>query len=829
MSFRDCIFTAVARGKLEEGKAKEALDIFDEVLAEMRAQGASDATAQAGAAKAVSDQVRLQNALRKRQQALTIKTMQRIRMDIEGYRNSKGEKDIGQAVLALLDNDQLASYSSVTQRQKRILGQLHAKFTDALEQYRPRLAGLQRPRAGIENLVREMFGEKTGDEAAAELAAAWRETSDLAKKRANQAGANIGTREDWGLPQHHNQTAIAKVSKQDWVDFTLDRIDWNKTINFDTGRVVPQNMRRETLGKIYDTIKTDGFIKINPRAAGRKSLANAMNNHRFLVFKNANSWLEYDAKFGNGDPFDTMLAHLDHMARQTAMMEILGPNPSHTKEMLKQMVKVAAAETDVANAGPAKKLASQFIGSTTQQIDDLFGVISGQSQAPANPMVAHTFAGLRNLLTSAQLGSAALAAIPGDLATSRVTAKYNGLDATRFLKEYAKMLNPADIADQKLAVRSALIAENWSAVAMGQQRYVGEVIGPAITQRIADVTMRLSGLSPHTQASRWAFGMEFMATLSDNVGKKLSELDKPLKNAMDRYGITSEMWDTMRKTPAYEHEGVKFLRPDDLVDRLDIPENKRNIIADRFMEMIQTEMEFAVPTASARARAFLTGNTRPGTLQGEIARSFAMYKNFPVTIIMTHMRRAMIQPDGKSMARYAASIGISMTMAGAITMQMRELAKGRDPRNMKDTKFWGAAVLQGGGLGIWGDFLFADLNRFGAGKAGTVAGPVTQFLGDTIDLTVGNVAELATGEDTHFGKELVRYMDRNMPGGSIWYLRLATDRLITDELEKMVDPKAYAAFRRREQSAKRDYGQEYWWRPGQVAPSRAPDVTKAIQ
>ena len=31
---------------------------------------------------------------------------------------------------------------------------------------------------------------------------------------------------------------------------------------------------------------------------------------------------------------------------------------------------------------------------------------------------------------------------------------------------------------------------------------------------------------------------------------------------------------------------------------------------------------------------------------------------------------------------------------------------------MTTPAFWGAAFLQGGGMGLYGDFLFADLNRY---------------------------------------------------------------------------------------------------------------------
>ena len=39
-----------------------------------------------------------------------------------------------------------------------------------------------------------------------------------------------------------------------------------------------------------------------------------------------------------------------------------------------------------------------------------------------------------------------------------------------------------------------------------------------------------------------------------------------------------------------------------------------------------------------------------------------------------------------------------------------------------------------------------------------------------------------------------------------------------------VDPQADQSFRRIMQSARRDYNQEFWWKPGAPLPERLPDV-----
>ena len=57
-------------------------------------------------------------------------------------------------------------------------------------------------------------------------------------------------------------------------------------------------------------------------------------------------------------------------------------------------------------------------------------------------------------------------------------------------------------------------------------------------------------------------------------------------------------------------------------------------------------------------------------------------------------------------------------------------------------RYWINAAIYGGGLGIFGDFLFADQNRYGGSMAKTMAGPVISFLDDLVRLTIGNTLEL---------------------------------------------------------------------------------------
>ena len=169
-------------------------------------------------------------------------------------------------------------------------------------------------------------------------------------------------------------------------------------------------------------------------------------------------------------------------------------------------------------------------------------------------------------------------------------------------------------------------------------------------------------------------------------------------------------------------------------------------------------------------------------------------------------------------------------MFGAISLHAKDIAAGREPRPMNDIKFWVAAFAQGGGAGIFGDFLFADYNRYGQGLTSSAFGPTGELVDKTWQLTVGNgkeiLAALAEGEtdivdiidDTKIASETINYVERYTP--DIWQAHLIKNAFF-DQLELLADPDAQAKYNRMIRKRQREYNQEYWWEPGEPLPEAA--------
>ena len=105
-----------------------------------------------------------------------------------------------------------------------------------------------------------------------------------------------------------------------------------------------------------------------------------------------------------------------------------------------------------------------------------------------------------------------------------------------------------------------------------------------------------------------------------------------------------------------------------------------------------------------------------------------------------------------------------------------------------------------------------------------LAGPVIGSGFEAIDLTLGNIGEAVRGKETHAGAEAVRFARSHLPFVNLWYAKSALDHAGLQDLQEMLSPGYLSRMRER---AHKDWGQDFYWRPGEGMPSRAPDFSNA--
>jgi hypothetical protein len=154
-------------------------------------------------------------------------------------------------------------------------------------------------------------------------------------------------------------------------------------------------------------------------------------------------------------------------------------------------------------------------------------------------------------------------------------------------------------------------------------------------------------------------------------------------------------------------------------------------------------------------------------------------------------------------------------------MQAKQIVKGRTPHDLvdkngdADLKVWDAAMVQGGGLGIYGDFLFGDHNRQGVGfTLSAFAGPTLSDAEKVAQLVYRSIH--GDGTDGSFfeqrqnvGGQAVKFGSSQIPMVNLWQTRLALDYLVLWRMQEAASP----GYLERYESRVRQDGGDFWLAP----------------
>lgn len=725
----------------------------------------------------------------KREQAIQAVRLSKAWEDIKSHPRSEYD---GFVSLFTKDQTGKAGFGNIEYLAKFYESKYLSKFNKALSRFRTKNVGFSQDIDGLKDLVRAIYGEPVKDPEIKAFAKDWLDITEEIRLEFNAKGGAISKNEKWLLPQAHDFRAVEKLGLDEWKRRITPLLDRTNMLD-DKGRPLSDAEFEESLDFVYETITSNGLNKtadFSSIPANGSKLTRRGAEQRFLYFKDADSWLKYQDDFGKGDIFITLTDHITSKANDIALLDRLGVNPQTTFDALKNQLKKEKKIT------PRQEWLS----------DSLFKVSTGQINQGELTTLADVATTTRNLLVAAKLGKAFLSAF-SDIGFQAITSKYNNISAFKVLSGQLKQLNPANEADRIFATKMGLNAEAWLGRANALNRY-SDVYGNGFSTKVAEAVMRASLLSPWTDAGRKSFGMEFSSMLADNFGKPLSELDDSVKRAFKSYGINEEDWNAFRKSKPLENKGAKYA---DLTQE----GNKK------FHQMIMSETDYAVPTPDAKVRAITTGGLGRATIEGQAWRSAMMLKSFPITLATTHFYRIAYQATLGEKLSYTAMMFATTTVLGGIALQAKDIAKGLEPRptgyedgkfNQEEaTKFWSAAMLQGGGLGIFGDYLFSDVNRFGGGPASAVLGPTGELVNRVSSLTIGNIQQAIKGEETNILGEAADFTQRYTP--DIWQTHLFKN-YVFDSIEALADPQAEKKYNRMMRKRKKDYNQEYFFKPG---------------
>jgi hypothetical protein len=158
------------------------------------------------------------------------------------------------------------------------------------------------------------------------------------------------------------------------------------------------------------------------------------------------------------------------------------------------------------------------------------------------------------------------------------------------------------------------------------------------------------------------------------------------------------------------------------------------------------------------------------------------------------------------MVGLATMVGMYAAL-GYAAMSIKDLIKGREPRDPTDPKTVIAAFAQGGGLGLYGDFLFGEYSRMGRTFTSSLAGPVIGNLDTLTDLWT----RLRNGDD--LAAQSFKALIDNTPFANLYWLRPLLDYSILFNIQESLNP---GFLRRMERRVERENSQQFIFKPSEV-------------
>lgn len=746
------------------------------------------------AVKADSDQLAVQAALAKKHAALSVIARDRAVRHVEGL-VSRG-LSYRKAVLALFEGStkgvEGARHSIAATKlayEGRYVGGMMARIVREV----PHAEGMLRDRAFLDDVVREMMTPgSTRNADAAKVGVIFAESAEQSRADLNALGANIGKLEGWAGAQIHDADKIGRLEPAAWIEAILPKLDLARTFPD-----LDEAGARKALGNVWENIVFQRERAEPPGFTGPVNVARALERHRVLHFKTPDDWLSYSRDFGSGHIFDGMVAHQSRAALNASQMEILGPNPGAT---LKAVLDVLRRRVDVDEKIAPEKKAEVKAGLDDGQtaVGAAFRVASGATMIPVSRTWADVGGGIRAMQATAKLGGAVISSIT-DLPTAIVNLRFNGLTFGEAAGGQMRgLLEGRGRGEQREL--AYLAGEGFDGV-VGYMTspYVANDGAPGAMQSVMSSFFRWTGLSLWTDANRAGAARVLMAHLGSNAGKEFGQLDARLQHVFRQHDITPETWDAIRAGGLRRGEnGKSYIVPEGIEDRA------TELALRRYLS---DEVASSVLEADAATQRFTTAGTQRGTAVGEAIRFVMQFKAFPIAFTQRVGGRAV---QGGAEGTNAGGAHIGALIAGTLimgyaAMTAKDAIRGYAPRELLDEQGNPrlatvlAALVQGGGAGIYGDFLFGQVSRSGNSALENVAGLVLSDAARAV-----NLLARARDGDAKTADALTAAIG-STPFANVFWARPALDYLILNSLRDRLSP---GYLQRQDQRRREQFGQD---------------------
>jgi hypothetical protein len=664
---------------------------------------------------------------------------------------------------------------------------------------------------------------------ARDLAKVIKKWQEVTRTDANKAGAWIGKRDDYIVRQSHDSEKIRRAGFDAWAVSAREHFDIAAMMK-EHGVTSEKQMLRAT----YNNLASGNHLKDAPENVatafrGPGNMAKKLSQSRTILFKDADAWFDYNQQFGTGNLRESVTGGLIASANSTGLMRTMGTNPAAMFDAVRDDVTLQLKADDRIDDVVA-------IDNKAGEYERYLSAVDGSMNRPGSQMWARRSANVRAWVTLSKLGGMVLSQL-NDIAVYGSGARYQGrgflTGMTEAVAGLGRDLSPPE--RRELAASLGVVLDNMAAE-MGR---VGSFSEPGGMNGAMRTFMKLNLSQWWTSRMRTsaAFGMSHHLALQ--AGKDFASIGPEYQRVLGLYGIAEPEWKAIRQASKRQVDGLDYITPDEVANLSDdvirqyagdaspsALSRERDALAEKVRVYFTDQTETLALEPDVKTRAILLQGTKPGTWTGELMRFLMQFKSFTGAYMQRVIGRELFGRGYEGSSVFGAlrhgngeftglaSLIVTSTLMGYASMSLKDLAKGRTPRDPTESaadarNILLAAMVQGGGAGIYGDFLFGEASRFGSGFVETLAGPAISTGADLVDLYHKSIH----GDDV--AASAFNTAVSNTPFLNLFYTRAALNYMVLYGIQESMNP---GYLRRMERRVEQEQAQTFLMPPSQVVP-----------
>ena len=656
---------------------------------------------------------------------------------------------------------------------------------------------------------------------AIDIAREIKKMNEYARQQANSRGAAIG-RLDGYVTSRSTDSLKLNADREGWLQFVDENLNYERTfadVDVDKRLTKLKELRSQFLANKH--IPLDKPHSTSSALSGFGNVGKSMSHERVLHFKTAEAEAAYAKRFGSGNLAKSVMFNLERMGADTAMMDHLGPNAkSNFDDIFDDIMKDAVRAQD-------DKLIEELSKYKNFVDHDLWPQISGAARGVENQIASQVSSVVAGVQQMSSLGSAMLSMF-SDLGIAASEVSYQGRSFLGGMAETTASLLEGTPEGERLDILTSLsvLADGIKGDVIG--RFTSGDMRPGMFASAVQKFFKYTGIQAWPDRVRNGFSESMSNWIASNTRHSYADLPNEVQRMLRMAGFDDNMWDNVLRQSTREADGLQFFVPEALEGIADdafatVLRNQnskptparvkalREEMTEKIRTMFQDRIINAVVEGDAQTRAALVGGRVQGSWSRVIRGHVTMFKTFPVAVIEKPIARFVKGMDESGEFTMSGFVGLSkmivaMTALGYVSMTAKDLVKGISPRDPNDVKTWMAAFTQGGGAGLYGDFLFGEANRFGGGIISSLAGPTAGDVSKIHDLYM----RVRDGDDA--AGAAFKLLVSNTPGNNVFYTKAALDYLIVHQIQESLNP---GYLRRMEDRLKRNNEQQFFVPPSQ--------------